>query len=304
MTIGARMYRSITDSNPVQLYEFKHETVFDPASDDDFQDNSILEDFEVVDFETIDPAEFATYSDEEIEAMEAAATADVAGLAKSEVEKVIDITSNLGFTYAADAKTKQSVTSAYKQFDKIDQPDDLEFNFEADLPRGVLGEGNIIVQGLTLAKKDDNTKKFGVVCKVAVDNIDGIETLVFNSDAIGNVAAAANKEWWDVATVALHPDLWSRRGPGAKTYELATSKVDKQNNQIQKCKAIVEVFKNVDATNDPLPEGTYEAKTFVWVYTGETATSFDNLSPSSTPFDFVIKRPKIKSKIVNKSVVD
>lgn len=204
---GVRIYSSETDTNPMSTNE---ERLTFEVKKPDYTEK------------IPDPKEFAAFDAIELEEEDADEEVEAQPLDAIAAEITLD--PSLGFT----GKAKQSVIAQFKVINEVDDPDKIDFLFQADIPRDALAEASVVYQWAQLTPKDDaSSGLISVDCIVMVGNPDGVITTVYNT-AIDD-SAASGKDIFSIST-AYHPQFWVEFiKDDIAFYELKNSDTDFKN---------------------------------------------------------------------------
>jgi len=197
-----------------------------------------------------------------------------------------------------DGKANMAMKALYNNIPKIDLPDQIEFLFEADIPKDALAPGKVIVQYAYLTGKTTKSLEIGLQCKVQVGNPDGVETWAFNG---GDLKAVADQEWFIVNLDNIDFDTDVNPVKSRSFYKLAgstsTDVAIKTKNKTQKCKLILDVDKN-----QPLLFQEYDMKLGLIVYEEEYSTEFVQMIEEDSTT--TLAKPVFKMKAVAKSTFE
>ncbi len=284
VTVGARIYSSKTVTTFKEVPEF--ETVFSLSADTEEE-------------EWFDPALLAAFDDvfdEDDEDFDFDFDIDVKEIIKKplpekKVEK--DIASG---KYTG--KANMGMKALYNNIPKIDRDDQIEFIFEADIPKAALAPGKVIVQYAQLTGKTTSDIKIGLQCKVQVGNPDGVETYAFNDGAL---KATADTEWFLVNIDNIDYDTITNPVKSRSFYKLQGSNSKdlsvKTKNKTQRCKLILDVEKA-----QSLLFQEYDMVLGLIVYEDEWSTEHVQMVEEASTI--TLKQPAFKMKPVAKSTYD
>jgi len=146
-------------------------------------------------------------------------------------------------TLGFDGKATQSVLASFEVVDELDDPDNINFLFMADIPREALYESAIIYQWAQLTPKTHaEIGKISIDCKVQVGNPDGAMANVFKV-AIED-STRSGKKWWDFNyETEVHTTIYADWI--TDDYQFYETKKSTTNfkNELQNCMAILKIPK-------------------------------------------------------------
>ena len=155
--------------------------------------------------EIVDPKEFAVF--EEFDFFDTEDLED-AGIEMQPLDKMGSTVTlsdpSLGFTGTA----VQNILANFEVVDDLDDPDNINFLFQADIPRDAIYESAIIYQWAQLTPKTHaSVGDVSVDCKVQVGNPDGAYAGVYKSKI--EDSQRSGKEWWNFSGSDYHDVVYA-----------------------------------------------------------------------------------------------
>lgn len=226
ITKGTRLYKSESDTQPIQIGERNSKVNLGEAN----YDASTFVDQEILDFfEFDDESEMwnEDYVETEIKF-------------QGSQETTIDAATIFG---DEDAVAAQNFYSVYESNTIIDMPDSVSFMFEADLPKDKIKDATYIVQLVTLTPASDpSAPALSIGCVVQVGNPEGVKAFMWEGTTDMSFASTGSVAFKDIAASDLVTDSGIEVREDYDFYELKNSTLSFRN-KVQNCQAMIPVDK-------------------------------------------------------------
>jgi len=171
---------------------------------------------------------------------------------------------------------------------KLDQSDKLAFVFETDAPSALANDGDILFQYVTYQKKGEfDTLPTTVGCKTVIGdkyNNEVFTTQGASSYSKDSPAVAEKKYNEQSADERARSEESFKISQDSSQYDIAESKLDKVNNKLAPCYAVLDMGKKIEAGDAAL--GTYTIQMGARLYSDADSAEFISISDQEFEVDF------------------